>query len=364
MTDTIAYHGGAFWDAIGADFSHIDRHHTVIAADVMDAWFDPTPLIRRTLSNFLDWSFKTSPPTHCEGLIDTISTVRGVARDAIVVGAGSSDLMFRALVQLCHRAHRALVITPSYGEYPHILQHLVGCHLHPFALSEDNDFHIDPTALIETIHTERIDWVFLVNPNNPTGHALASNTIQSVVLACPNTQFWIDETYIDYIGAEHSLERWASEQSRVFVLKSMSKVYALSGCRVAYLVARPDRLETIARHTPPWCIPLSSQIAATLALGDPEYYRQQYQQTTRLKEQLIAAVSPLKAHIISGQINSILCRLNPDGPDANTVVYKARKRDVFLRHNFASQCPSQPYLLRISVQAQDKIPKIVAAILG
>jgi histidinol-phosphate/aromatic aminotransferase/cobyric acid decarboxylase-like protein len=46
---------------------------------------------------------------------------------------------------------------------------------------------------------------------------------------------WIDEAYIDYVGAAESLERFAAERENIIVCKTMSKVYALSGMRVAYL---------------------------------------------------------------------------------------------------------------------------------
>src|SRR3954453_230925 len=35
------YHGGAFFSAIGEAFDRLDRKHTIINADVLDAWFDP-----------------------------------------------------------------------------------------------------------------------------------------------------------------------------------------------------------------------------------------------------------------------------------------------------------------------------------
>ncbi len=36
-------HGGAFFEAIGVEFNHLERRKTVINADVLDAWFPPLP---------------------------------------------------------------------------------------------------------------------------------------------------------------------------------------------------------------------------------------------------------------------------------------------------------------------------------
>ena len=62
------YHGGAFFDAIGAEFDALHRRSAVINADVLDAWFDPAPGVIEAVSAHLAWSLRTSPPTHCEGL--------------------------------------------------------------------------------------------------------------------------------------------------------------------------------------------------------------------------------------------------------------------------------------------------------
>ena len=44
------FHGGAFFDAVGPKFDSLERGHTVINADVLDAWFPPSPLGRRRIS--------------------------------------------------------------------------------------------------------------------------------------------------------------------------------------------------------------------------------------------------------------------------------------------------------------------------
>lgn len=56
------------------------------------------------------------------------------------------------------------------------------------------------------------------------------------------TRIWIDETYIDYVDPKLSLESFAAVSPNVIVCKSMSKVYALSGLRVAYRCIKADQI--------------------------------------------------------------------------------------------------------------------------
>jgi len=114
---TACFHGGAFFEAVGAKFDALDRSSRIINADVLDAWFPPSPKVLAALTDYLPWLLRTSPPTGCEGLIETIAEVRGIRRENILPGAGSSDLIFRALRQWITPTSHALILDPTYSEY-------------------------------------------------------------------------------------------------------------------------------------------------------------------------------------------------------------------------------------------------------
>src|SRR3989442_1135372 len=111
----------------------------------------------------------------------------------------------------------------------------------------------------------------------------------------------------------------------------MSKVYALSGARAAYLCAGAHQLEALRAITPPWVVSLPAQVAAVYALQDPTYYAARYAETGALREQLAGGLRSLGLEVIAGVANFLLCHLPPDGPDAATVVRRCRARHLFLR---------------------------------
>src|SRR5262245_47690410 len=106
------YHGGAFFSAIGPEFNHLERRHSIIAADVLDAWFPPSPKVIAALTEDLPWLLRTSPPTHGEGMARAIARARGVEPENILPGAGSSDLIFLAFRQWLNRSSRVLILDP------------------------------------------------------------------------------------------------------------------------------------------------------------------------------------------------------------------------------------------------------------
>jgi len=326
------YHGGAFFDAVGDEFATLQRAGEVINADVLDAWFPPSPNALEALREHMPWLLRTSPPTGCEGLIRTIARLRGVSPANLLCGGGSSDLIYLAFRHWLTPASRVLILDPMYGEYAHVLEKVVGCRVDRLSLARDRDFDVDLYQLGVRLAQE-YDLVVLVNPNTPTGRHMPRKRLETTLAATPRgTRLWIDETYIEYVGAEQSLERFAASRTDTVVCKSMSKVYALSGARAAYLCASPELIDDLRPWSPPWAVSLPGQVAAVNALSDPAYYEARYAETHALREDLATSLrDECGLQVVPGVANFLLCELPQDGPNSATVVAACRKHNVYLR---------------------------------
>jgi histidinol-phosphate/aromatic aminotransferase/cobyric acid decarboxylase-like protein len=138
------------------------------------------------------------------------------------------------------------------------------------------------------------DLIVLVNPNNPTGRHIPRVDLERVLRAAPaHTRVWIDEAYLEYVGPDESLERFAARSESVLVAKSMSKVYALSGMRAAYLCGPMHQLADLIPWTPPWAVSLVAQVAAVRALEDPAYYAKGMRKPIGCEKKLIDGLATL-----------------------------------------------------------------------
>jgi histidinol-phosphate/aromatic aminotransferase/cobyric acid decarboxylase-like protein len=325
-------HGGAFFAAIGEDLRHLERRSGVINADVLDAWFDPAPEVVTALREHLPWLLKTSPPTHAEGLVSVIARERGVAPDAVLPGGGSSELIFLALPRWCARGSRVLLLDPTYGEYGHLLGQVLGCHVEGFPLARGDGYRVDAARLARTIEERPPDLLVVVNPNSPTGVHLARADLERALAALPPaSKAWIDETYVEYAPPGSSLERYAAASRNVVVSKSMSKVYALSGVRAAYLVGPPALLAPLKAFVPPWAVGLLAQAAAVRALSDRTWYPARWQETHALRAALAQDLGALGLDVVAGSANFLLAHLPPTTPTAADVTSRAAARGLYVR---------------------------------
>jgi histidinol-phosphate/aromatic aminotransferase/cobyric acid decarboxylase-like protein len=344
------FHGGAFFEAIGTRFDQLSRSTEIINADVLDAWFEPSPKVLSALKDYLPWLLRTSPPAGCEGLVETIAETRNVRPENILPGSGSSDLIFRAFPHWLNPDSHALILDPTYGEYAHVLEKVIGCTVDRLQLARETDYALNLEKL-ESALKDEYDMVVIVNPNSPTGRHMDRKALEGLLSRAPgNTRIWLDETYVEYSGAVQSLERFAAQSENVIVCKSMSKVYALSGARVGYLCAGAHQLEDLRAITPPWAVSLIAQVAAVNALQDPAYYAARYRETALLREDLAAGLRFLGLAVTPGIANFILCHLPADGPDAATVVTRCREQNLFLRDASAMGTRLGAHTLRIAVK--------------
>jgi histidinol-phosphate/aromatic aminotransferase/cobyric acid decarboxylase-like protein/GNAT superfamily N-acetyltransferase len=325
------FHGGAFFEAVGEEFDTLWKRREIISADVLDAWFPPSPRVVGALQEHLSWLTRTSPPAGCEGMLRVIAGTRRVDERCVLPGGGSSDLIFLALRQWLTKSSRVLLLDPTYGEYAHVLEKVIGCAVTRFRLKREDHYAVNIEAL-GTALKSNFDLAVLVNPNSPTGRHAPAAALREVLRGVPpSTRVWIDETYVEYTGAEQSLEQFACATRNVVVCKSMSKVYALSGLRAAYLCGPRHLIEELRAITPPWAVSLPAQVAAVNALQDPCYYRQKYFETHRYREELTRGLGHMGFEVTPGVANFLLCHLPATEVPAAELVRRCRAQNLFLR---------------------------------
>jgi len=138
-------------------------------------------------------------------------------------------LLFAALL---NEGDEVIFSDPYYACYPSFIRFAQGVPV-TVPVYEEDGFQYTPEAIRERI-TDRTVAIFVNSPSNPTGNLLSEGRMRAIADMGPYVIS--DEIYhgLVYKGQEHSILEFTD---RAFVLNGFSKLYAMTGLRLGYLIA-------------------------------------------------------------------------------------------------------------------------------
>ncbi|MBX5493525.1 MAG: histidinol-phosphate aminotransferase family protein [Chloroflexi bacterium] len=201
------------------------------------------------------------PEPHAAPLRAALAATLGLAPDQVLVGNGSSELLWLLALAYLERGDRVLVVGPTFGEYARACQ-LLGAVVTELRAQADDAFQPDIAALVASARALRPKLTFLCNPNNPTGVYLPAKVVAALLDAVPGLLV-LDEAYVDFVEAPWDARPLLAD-SRLVLLRSLTKSHALAGVRLGYALAAPATIAHLQAVQPPWSVNTVA-IAAGLA---------------------------------------------------------------------------------------------------
>jgi threonine-phosphate decarboxylase len=116
--------------------------------------------------------------------------------------------------------------------------------------------------------------IFLGRPNSPTGSLVEKRAALELVAACEARRVWcvIDEAFVDFAGEDESLVIEAANSTRLVVIRSLTKIFAMPALRVGYAVGPAALVERLAARREPWSIAGPAEAASLAALALPSSF--------------------------------------------------------------------------------------------
>src|ERR671910_654774 len=207
-----------------------------------------------------------------EALADKVARCNGYeARpDQVVVTQGGIQALYLVLRALLEPGDEVLLPDPAWPNF-RMISHLLGARVLPYPLVAEGDFLPRPEDL-ERLVTPRTRAILLNSPSNPLGTVLPRELAQTLLAFARSRGLWCiaDEVYdeLTFDDAFISVGSVADPGDRMVSVYSFSKVYAMTGWRVGYLVAPPDLAELLTGMQEPIvsCVNTPSQLAALAAV--------------------------------------------------------------------------------------------------
>ena len=249
--------------------------------------YGPSPCVREAMAQV---PYDRYPDREVLALRRVLSTHLDVTADQVLVGNGSTELVWLVALAFVRAGDAVLLVGPTFGEYTRAAV-LMGARLHQYTARPEADFRVVPEEIIQALHQWQPRLVFLCNPNNPTGTFVAPDSIAHWAAAFPHTLFIVDEAYLTFTARAPSvLSVW---RHNMLVLRSMTKAYALAGLRLGYAVGSPEVLEALRRARPPWSVNALAQAAGIAALQDTAHLAHCLARIAQATHDLIAGLGAL-----------------------------------------------------------------------
>lgn len=155
--------------------------------------------------------------------------------EQVVVTSGTSPAMMLVFSALLERGQEVILSDPGYSCYPNFMSFLGGVPAR-VPVYEKDGFQLKAESIRERIGDET-RAILINSPSNPTGNLLSEENMKAIAGLGPYVIS--DEIYhgLVYEGKEHSILEFTEE---AFVLNGFSKLYAMTGLRLGYLIA-PER---------------------------------------------------------------------------------------------------------------------------
>lgn len=213
--------------------------------------------------------FSEYPDPDCTELVQKLSEYERVQPRNIVCGNGAADLIYRLVRAL--KPHRALLTSPTFSEYEKALTE-TDCRIKFHTLKETENFCITE-RILDDLHN--VDIFFLCDPNNPTGSLVPRELTEKIIHRCIEEKIVlvIDQCFMEFTGrTDDYVELLFNEQ--IVILKAFTKIYAMAGLRLGYLISGSTELSEKVRHTGQcWSVSVPAQLAGIEALQESEYIK-------------------------------------------------------------------------------------------
>ena len=168
-------------------------------------------------------------------LTERLARDHNVPEDRIQIGYGSEDILKQAVHCYLKEGESLLIPSHSWWYYKSVAAEKNGRTLEYAMVPGADSYQYDVEGLLRLARAEKPRLVLISSPNNPTGNSLGDADLGRVLRELKDTIIILDQAYWGFGGEGTTPVRDLIEQhSRLIILRTFSKYYALAGIRVGY----------------------------------------------------------------------------------------------------------------------------------
>jgi histidinol-phosphate aminotransferase len=280
---------------------------------------------------------------------EAIGRMHDLSSERVVVGAGAVELIWALARAFAGPDRRGLVLTPAFGEYGQALA-ASGAEVASIEMAAPR-FELPFERVEVLLARSQIAIAFVCRPSNPCLTSAPAADLAALARRWPGTLFVVDEAYLTMFEGVEAVPL----APNVAVLRSLTKVFALPGLRLGYLLAERSIAAAVQAALPPWNVCSPAQ-AAGVAAADllPSHASTICHRIRALRSSLASDLADVAGAPEQAGGPFLLYR----DDDAATLVAKLRERGVQVRHGASFGLPRH---IRLGVRAEPEQEALVRA---
>ena len=200
------------------------------------------------------------PDLEQEEVREVLAKSVDVDKEFVYAGNGASELIM-AVVRAVNPKN-SLLFEPVFSGY----EYAIDSSITRYKLSETDGFRLSFKNL-ELIN-DKIDLIFLCDPVNPTGQNIDEDVLFEAIDKAKNVGAYIciDESFIlmsekAVTNRNSDLVELVRKYDNLIIIRSLTKLLAMPGIRMGYVISAPQNIEKIRKQLPEWNLSVMSEAA-------------------------------------------------------------------------------------------------------
>lgn len=317
-----------------------------IRLDLNENPYGPAPEILKTIKELNADDLNTYP--YYAEIEEKIARYVGVRPEWIVVTNGADDAIKCVFEAFIDHGNRVLIPYPTYSMYE-VYTDLYDGVKEYVKYSRIGEFPAD--EFIEKIQVA--DLIVVVNPANPTGEKIDRETIVRILEKSGGKPVILDETYWQFGGETYA--DLVENHENLFIVHSFSKLFALAGVRLGYLITR--KRDLIEKVIEPFRVSSIAVKIGVKTLENKDFYEETLKKIQHNQEFLLNELSKRGFKSVKTHTNFVLANA---GVRADFIRKKLFERKILIKSY------NQPELLkgflRISIGKEDDLRRLIQEI--
>ena len=246
------------------------------------------------------------PPQVSEELISAISKRYSLAKNKIILGNGSDELISILAQTFLNSNDEAIYTEFGFLQFPQAIS-IAGA---KGVVANDVKFTANVNNILSKIN-KKTKIIFLANPNNPTGTFIPKEEVIRLHKSIPSNILLVyDAAYSEYVVDNDYLDgsALADANENVIMLRTFSKLHGLASLRLGWGYASEKIIDNLMKVRGPFSVNTAAIMAGVAAIEDLEFQKKSVQHNIKWMSWFKKELQSINLDFQSSITNFVLIR--------------------------------------------------------